>query len=210
MYGSVLSEHVVSVLSAIDSLVLSRVHFGGIRRSGRALRATHPPCELQLRRRLFHLAQVRVVLFDVGPAECRANGSVRRHEIDDRGDTGAPLLRAVGRVLLPHLVGVVARDRPDVLGLHVSRSRQVVVGSPHPSLRKLEVHADLFGDPGEGLGQGGHAAEIGTLCSGEQQVLLALQLPLIELRIAVTVSRAAPCAACPVSEGLGTERLRTH
>src|SRR6188768_3053634 len=33
---------------------------------------------------------------------------------------------------------MVARDRPDDLGLHVRRSRQVVVGSPHPSLREFE------------------------------------------------------------------------
>jgi len=46
-------------------------------------------------------SEERSVLFDVGPAECRAKGSVRRHELDDRGDTGAPLLRAVGRVPAP-------------------------------------------------------------------------------------------------------------
>ena len=87
MYQSVLREHVVSVFSAIDSPVLSRVDF----RSHQQIRtraSRHAcPCELQLLHRLFHLAQVRVVLFDVGPAECRANGPVSRHEIDDGGDT---------------------------------------------------------------------------------------------------------------------------
>ena len=59
MYQSVLREHVVSVFSAIDSPVLSRVDF----RSHQQIRtraSRHAcPCELQLLHRLFHLAQVR-------------------------------------------------------------------------------------------------------------------------------------------------------